>query len=88
RDGDGGVVKAVHYHSLNDSKMKALLIRIGLPVGGGKAAMVARHKRLVLLSAASNDREVPLPKAELLRQVAAWEREKGKERLANAKTAR
>ncbi|CAM9620456.1 unnamed protein product [Ectocarpus sp. 12 AP-2014] len=88
RDGDGGVVKAVHYHSLNDSKMKALLIRIGLPVGGGKAAMVARHKRLVLLSAASNDREVPLPKAELLRQVAAWERKKDKERLTNAKTAR
>ncbi|CAN0075172.1 unnamed protein product, partial [Ectocarpus fasciculatus] len=53
--------------------MKALLVRVGLPAGGSKAAMVARHKRLVLLSAASNDREVPLPKAELLRQVAAWE---------------
>lgn len=60
--------------------MKALLIRVGLPTGGGKTAMVARHKRLVLLSAASNDREVPLPKGELLRQVAAWEVREGSPR--------
>ena len=35
--------------------------------------MVARHKRLVLLDAASNDREMPLPRSELVRQVLSWE---------------
>lgn len=35
--------------------------------------MIARHKRLALLDAASSDREVPVPRRELLRQVASWE---------------
>lgn len=35
--------------------------------------MVERHKRLALLDAASNDREVPVKRRELIRQVAVWE---------------
>lgn len=54
-------------------QIKQKLIEVGLPVGGGKAAMVERHKRLALLDAASNDREVPVHRRELIRQVASWE---------------
>lgn len=35
--------------------------------------MSARHRRLVLLDVSSSDREVPLPRSELIRQVAVWE---------------
>lgn len=53
--------------------MKQKLLDVGLPVTGGKVAMIARHKRLALLDAASGDREVPVPRRELIRQVASWE---------------
>lgn len=35
--------------------------------------MVARHKRLALLHAANDDREFPLSRRDLIRQVASWE---------------
>lgn len=54
-------------------QLKQKLLEVGLPVGGGKAAMISRHKRLALLDAASSDREVPVPRRELIRQVASWE---------------
>lgn len=53
--------------------MRSILKEIGLPNGGTKAAMVDRHKRLALLEAASRDREVPVSRRELIRQVASWE---------------
>lgn len=54
-------------------QMRDLLRDLGLPISGDKATMVARHKRLVLLEAASSDRETPLPRSDLIRQVKKWE---------------
>lgn len=53
-------------------QLRQNLRELGLPHTGNKAAMVARHKRLVLLDAAAADMENPTPRAELVRKVAAW----------------
>lgn len=60
-------------HRVLHRQLRQKLLDVGLPVGGGKAAMISRHKRLALLDAASGDRDVPVPRRELIRQVDIWE---------------